>query len=204
MHRVILAAAVLAATATAASAQPRPPTAILYAQPNFQGQSFTVNAFQANLNGSFNDVAQSARFPGRWRICVDANFRSKCQDVSGDYADLGTVGMKTAISSLQAYVPGFQAQGPMWGSGGGGRGGGGWRGQPMEGANHVLFAYPSVYGMDIAATSGSDDAFCKAMGFSSWSGADYADTSQSAPTAIDGQGRYWGQTNVLRDVLCRK
>lgn len=202
MPRAILAAAAIAALATAAQAQPGPPpppTATLYAEPNFQGASITVNAFQPNLDGSFNDVAQSARFPGRWRICVDSNFRSKCQDVSGPIADLASVGMSRAISSLQAYVPGFQTSGRMWGWNGDN-----WRGQPLQGANHILYPYPSLYGMDIASTGGAASAFCKAMGGSSWGGADYSDTSEQAPRAIDGQGRYWGQTSVLRDVMCRK
>ena len=171
--------------------QNRTPTATLYELPNFQGRQMTVSAAVENLASmNFNDLAQSARLEGRWRVCENSGFRGKCQDVSGQIADLNSVGMAGKISSLQGYFDGAWSRG------------GGWNGpQPYEGATGVLFPYPNVMGFEIAATGASASAYCRAMRLGSSA---YYDSSQQARLALDGDGRYVADTSVLRDVFCRK
>jgi hypothetical protein len=173
---------------------PPPPRATLYELPGFQGRQVTLTAYGDNLaNLSFNDIAQSARFERRWRVCEDSQFRGRCQDLTGEVPDLAAVGMTQKISSLQGYLEG------AWNNGGG------WSGsqeaRPYEGARSVLFPYPSVAGFDIAGNSAAANAFCSAMGLGSSA---YYDSGDRAPRALDQEGRYVGDTGVLRDVLCRK
>lgn len=232
MRKLMLAAAVAALSMTAGSAlAQRGPTATIYAQPNFQGPSMTVNGYATNLPSNFNDKALSIRVQGRWRVCQDSDYRGRCVDVSGDIPNLNSIGMAEAISSLQAYSagggpgqggPGYGGPGyggPGYGGPGGGyrpgggfgsgssgwRPGGNWGGpsnsRPVEGARHVLFPYPSFDGYDIAAGSTSANAYCRYMGLGS---ASYYDSSQRANQAVDADGRYTGSSSVLRDLLCRK
>lgn len=164
-------------------------TATLYESPNFEGRSITVTDYDDNLaGGNFNDMAASARFSGRWRLCADSKFRGKCQDFSGEIADFEQVGLGRKISSLQAYYEGWDRD--RWDGG-----------QGLEGARSVLFPYPSYAGFDLAAESSAADAFCHGMRLG---GSAYYDSSESAPRALDEKGRYVGSTNVLRDVLCRR
>lgn len=192
----LVLAAVAALTAGQATAQPygdrgrEPvPSATLYEGPNFQGRQVTVYAYGENLAGmNFNDLAGSARFEGRWRVCEDSRYRGRCQDLSGQIADLDQVGMGRKISSLQGYYEGWGAQR--------------WEGrEAFEGATGVLFPYPSYAGYDVAAGSSAADAFCRAMRLS---GSAYYASSERKPQALDGDGRYMGDTDVLRDVLCRR
>lgn len=177
---------------------PPPPRATLYELPNFQGRQVSITAYGDNLAGmSFNDIAQSARFEGRWRVCEDARFRGRCTDVGGQVADLNQVGMSLRISSLQGYLEGAWNRGADWRGGWNGREGG----RPYEGVRNVLFPYPTVAGFDIAADSSGASAFCRSMGLGSSA---YYDGSERAPRALDVAGRYVGDTGVLRDVLCRK
>ena len=166
------------------------PRAILYELPGFQGRQLAVVASGDNLaNLSFNDMAQSARFEGRWRICEDARFHGRCRDVEGDVADLAVAGMTLKISSLQGYQEGAWDRREVDG------------GRPQSGARNVLFAFPNTGGFDIAGESASADRFCRMMGLGS---AAYFDNGERAPRALDQAGRYVGETNVLRDVLCRR
>jgi hypothetical protein len=202
--RTLLAVGAIFAAAGAASAQdwrggpPPPPRATLYELPGFQGRQVSVTAYADNLAGmGFNDIAQSARFEGRWRVCEDSGFRGKCQDLSGEAPDLAAMGMAQKISSLQGYFEGAWRRGADWR--------GGWNGRdaarPYEGARNVLFPYPSVAGFDIAGNSSAANAFCRSMGLGSSA---YYDSGERAPRALDQEGRYVGDTGVLRDVLCRK
>lgn len=206
----ILVAASLAATVAVAQpwgqgggprggGQNRAPTATLYELPNFQGRQMTVTATAENLAPmNFNDIAQSARLQGRWRVCENSGYRGKCQDLSGQVADLNAAGMGGKISSLQGYAEGVWNQGGGWGGPGGyGQQGG----QPYEGATGVLFPYPNVAGFEIAASSSAASTYCRSMklGYSA-----YYDSSQRARLAVDGDGRYVAETSVLRDVFCRK
>lgn len=115
---VALAAASL--SAGAAAAQPwgggagfngpgpgNAPRATLYELPNFQGRQITVTATAENMAPmGFNDMAQSVRLQGRWRVCEDSGYRGKCRDIMGDIPDLNTQGLGLKISSLQAYFEG--------------------------------------------------------------------------------------------------
>lgn len=208
MKRLIWAAAAAATAclATAAVAQNfgRQPSAILYDGPNFQGRQTTIYGMATNLPSDFNDRAMSGRFQGRWRICEDSDFRGRCQDVSGDVANMNQLGMGERITSLQAYMSGG------WGPPGGGnqgswRPGGSWNGpnnqRPYEGTRNVFFPYPTMQGYDIAAGSNSANAFCRSQGLGSSA---YYDSSERSQNAVDGDGRFVGPSSVLRDVLCRR
>lgn len=174
------------------------PIATLYELPNFQGRQITLDAYSADLATlNFNDLAQSARFQGRWRICQDSEFRGRCQEVGGDAPDLSKLGMSLRVSSLQAYEERVWEGGPRW------RPEAPWPGppsaRPLQGATGVIFPYPMVAGWNIAASGAAAIAFCRSVGLE---GAAYYDASQRAPRAIDYAGRYVGETPVLRDVLC--
>jgi hypothetical protein len=206
----IVAVVAVALTASVAQAQPyrpggdrdREPSATLFEGPNFQGRQITVRAYGDNLDDmNFNDIAQSARFQGRWRVCENSKYRGKCQDVSGQVADLNALGMGLRISSLQGYFEGAWSRNGGWDRGGGYGGGGYGRDRPFEGATGVLFPYPSLAGFDIAAGGSSASAFCRSVGLGSSA---YYDSSERAPRALDGEGRYTGDTSVLRDVFCRR
>lgn len=221
MKRAILTVVLATATAVVgpATAQSfggggRQPAAILFDQPDFQGRQTTIYGTATNLPRDWNDKTMSARFQGRWRICQDSDFRGRCQDVSGDVPNMNTLGLGEAITSLQAYASGGGSGG---GGGGGGGfrpphgdtwrpgGGGGWSGpsqfRPTEGVRSVFFPYPTYDGLDIAAGSSSASAFCRSQGLGSSA---YYDSSQRAQQAVDGDGRYTGPTNVLRDLVCRR
>lgn len=206
MHKRILAAAIvgtIGCLALTASAQTYGrggrPMATLYEGYNFEGRSIDVYASEENLSGlRFNDKARSARFQGQWRVCEDAGFGGRCQEVRGDIDDLNRIGMAERISSLQTY----SASGGGYGGGygGGGRPGGG-QSRPAEGARSVFFAYPSLNGRDIAAGGMSANAFCRSQGLGP---ALYYDSSERAAQAVDGEGRYVANTTIIRDILCRR
>ncbi|WP_417471214.1 beta/gamma crystallin-related protein [Maricaulis sp.] len=82
-----MAALVLAGTAGAASAQ----EIILYDQPNFQGQSLTINRAVSDLSAMrFNDRTSSIRIvSGQWELCVDSNYDGGCFTYTGNEAGLG-------------------------------------------------------------------------------------------------------------------
>lgn len=182
---------------------PRPgaaPVATLYELPNFQGRQITLEGYSGDLSSlNFNDLAQSARFQGRWRICQDSEFRGKCQEVGGDAPDLSKMGMSLKISSLQAYEERIWDSGPRW------QPNAPWPGppstRPYQAATGVLFPYPSAQGWDIAASGAAATAFCRSVGLGAGA---YYDASQRAGRALDYAGRYVGETPVLRDVLCRR
>ncbi|WP_374576074.1 beta/gamma crystallin-related protein [Phenylobacterium sp.] len=195
------AAGCLAASASAQQYdRDRGPMATLYEGYNYQGRSVDIYGGESNLAGMrFNDKARSARFRGDWRVCEDAGFGGRCQQVRGDVPDLGRIGMAERISSLQ----------PDTGYGGGSGGGynpgrppgGGGQARPTEGFRSVFFPYPTYNGRDIATGNNAADAFCRSQGLGQ---ALYLDSSQRAAQAVDAQGRYVANTNVLRDVLCRR
>jgi hypothetical protein len=149
---LLLSGAALAATAGAANAQTygyqpsyggRAATATLYEQPNFQGRSIVVTGENGNLDGiGFNDRARSARFEGVWTVCPDANFRGRCETVSGAVPYLPQ-GVNGSASSLKVS---------------GGDWNGGWNGAPGQvpgwgGAETaVLFEYPNFQGRSVTVT----------------------------------------------------
>jgi beta/gamma crystallin len=200
--RSILWTTALAALALAAAAEAQPyrgGTATLYELPNFQGRSVTITQSTPDLGTwRFNDRAQSARFQGRWRVCEHDDFRGRCQEITGDVADLTTYGLMAQISSMEpASRPG----------GGYPVGGGGYPGRPgrdergVDGTRTVFFPRPTVNGLDVAAGSRGADSFCRRQGLG---GAVWYDSSERAPQAAGPDGEYVGRSTVLRDLLCRK
>lgn len=116
---VILGAAIAAALAGSAAAQPSGRERItLYEGPNFTGRSVTYDHDISNLPREFQDRAISVRIVGSWRLCSDSDYRGRCVDIDRDIADLGRLDMDLTISSMRNT-------GPV-GGGGGGRPGGGY------------------------------------------------------------------------------
>lgn len=192
-----MAAAALA-LAVAGQAQARPrgaPTATLYEFRNFQGRSITITQPTADLGDwRFNDRAQSARFEGRWRICEHDDYKGRCQEVTGDVADLTTYGLMGQISSIEPAL-----RGP------GGPGGGYPDRRPdgrgVEGTRTVFFPRPTIGGLDVAAGDRGADVYCRRQGLGS---AIWYDSSERARQAVGPEGQLTGRSTVLRDLLCRR
>jgi len=165
-------------------------TATLYEYPNFQGRSVMVNRENGNLDGvGFNDRARSARFEGTWRICEDANYRSRCETLTGAVPDLRRTGIQGA-SSLQMTSGGYGGYpGSYPGSYPGGYPGsypdsGYGMGQGVAGTSVVFYPGP-VGAMQYGGSSRrAADDFCRQMGNSS--------------------SVYYGTSGGLSDVLCRR
>ena len=173
-------------------------SATLYEEPNFQGRSVTVRGDVENLAGyRFNDLAQSVRLEGTWRLCEKSDFGGRCVEQRGDIADLNSIGMFVKISSLQP-AGGFGG-GPGQGGGSGGGYGRGDRG--IDGSRSVFFPRPNVQGLDVAAGSNGANTFCRSQGLGQ---AAYFDSSERAPRAIGPEGQFVGPSSVLRDLVCRK
>jgi len=103
-----MAALVFAGTAGAASAQ----EIILYDQPNFQGQSLTINRAVNDLSAMrFNDRTSSIRIvSGQWELCVDSNYNGGCLTYTGNEASLGRYdNIYTALRPVAAH-PGHGSQ----------------------------------------------------------------------------------------------
>ena len=201
-YQALLAGAALAAVGTAAHAQfpfnpggygqpygyQGPDTATLYEYPNFQGRSVTVTREQSNLDSiGFNDRTRSIRVQGSWRLCEDADYRSRCETVTGAEPDLTRRGIH-GLSSLQLTGGGYPGGYPGYPGGGYGYPG---QGQgPVQGRDVVF--YPGVVGSTYGSPYGgyrgarrTADEFCRSMGHrgSAWS------------------DRSGGE---LSDVLCRR
>ncbi|MET0272086.1 MAG: beta/gamma crystallin-related protein, partial [Phenylobacterium sp.] len=206
-HTKTLALAALAALSFAAAAEAQPagrgrPSATLYDQENFEGQSVTVSSAVGKLSDyRFNDRALSLKLTGLWRLCEHADFGGRCVELTGDVKALNPVGLAGRISSLAPAGGGGPrpGPGPIPGPGPGGGYGRGERG--VEGANTVFFARPSVRGIDVAAGSNGANTFCRNQGLG---GAVYYDSSERAPRAIGPDGEFVGRSSVLRDLLCQK
>ncbi|MBK7592065.1 MAG: beta/gamma crystallin family protein [Betaproteobacteria bacterium] len=98
----------------------------LYDYIDFGGRSFAVDREISNLDGVFNDRAQSLIVhAGTWELCADAGYGGGCQSYGpGRYASLGALSAR--LSSLR----------PAGGGGGGGNwGGGGSRAVLYQGTN---------------------------------------------------------------------
>jgi len=192
------------ALAGAAEAQPfRGPSATLYDQPDFQGNSVTITQSAPDLGKwRFNDRAQSARFEGRWLICEHDNFKGRCQEVSGPVQNLHTLGLMAQLSSIEpAGRPGPGPGGPGPGPGPGPGFPGRPDGRGVEGATTVFFARPTLGGVDVAAGGRGADMYCRRQNLG---GAVWFDSSQRANQAIGPEGQMIGRSTVLRDLLCRK
>ncbi|MBI1199303.1 MAG: hypothetical protein GC203_15690 [Phenylobacterium sp.] len=192
----IVAAALALAVAGQAQAQPRgAPTATLYEFRNFQGRSITITQPTADLGDwRFNDRAQSARFQGRWRICEHDDYKGRCQEVSGDVADLTTYGLMGQISSIEPALRGPGGPGGYYPD----------RrpdGRGVEGTRTVFFPRPTIGGLDVAAGDRGADVYCRRQGLGS---AIWYDSSERARQAVGPDGELTGRSTVLRDLLCRR
>jgi len=81
----------------------RPSTLMMYPSVNFQGPAFETRNEYSNLPRQFNDKAHSLRIVGggAWEVCVDSNFRGRCQVFDRDAPDLHRFGLAEAISSVR-------------------------------------------------------------------------------------------------------
>ena len=81
----------------------RPSTLLMYPSVDFMGPAFEARSEYSNLPRQFNDKAHSLRIVGRdaWEVCVDANFRGRCQVFDRDTPDLHRFGLAEAISSVR-------------------------------------------------------------------------------------------------------
>lgn len=127
----------------------------LYPNRDFRGQGFDATREYSNLPRPFNDGAMSLRVRGgAWEVCVDANFRGRCQVVTRDVRDLRAMGMGQMISSVRPARGGGDGG---WGGGGPGGPGGGWGGGGGGGGGNyprgavVLFSGPDFSGQGFSA-----------------------------------------------------
>lgn len=81
----------------------RPSTLLMYPSVDFQGPAFETRSEYSNLPRQFNDKAHSLRIVGggAWEVCVDANFRGRCQVFDRDAPDLHRFGLAEAITSVR-------------------------------------------------------------------------------------------------------
>jgi len=203
-------AALLAAAAGVAAAQPQGPRITLYAGPSYQGEQRSYVTGVNNLaDVGFNDRAQSLRVQGRWRVCEAASLRGRCAEVTGDIPNLSILGLTGSISSIEDLNRagdrngGFDRGAPLPTPGPGPNGGyldrGPLQGRPSADAGprgpYVPggdFGGPSLDGRTASFFPRPEpgpyrtaDEFCRRLGFA---GSIYADDR--------GRG--------LRDVVCRR
>ncbi|MBS0360700.1 MAG: hypothetical protein JSR98_04925 [Proteobacteria bacterium] len=79
------------------------PMITLYAEPDFRGRPFVADHEFTNLPREFNDLAMSLRIDGRrpWMVCVNSDFRGRCEVFDHDVPDLRAVGLAGQISSMR-------------------------------------------------------------------------------------------------------
>lgn len=94
------------------------PTLTLFNGEGLEGAPVTVASDIANLqavparegfDGTANDYAFSLKAEGLWLVCMDAGFRTRCREVSGEVETLGEDG--GSISSVRYLGPVAQANG---------------------------------------------------------------------------------------------
>jgi len=104
-----LAAAMMAGGCLLASSQAAAQvdgSVTFYDQPGYRGGSVTFYRSTDNLaNTGFNDRAQSAQVRGAWRMCENADYKGRCEVISGNVPDLNAYTMGGRISSLQLIGP---------------------------------------------------------------------------------------------------
>lgn len=95
----------VAAPATAQQAYHRGggASAIVYAQPDFRGQSLRITGPVDHLNRyRFNDKASSIRITGgAWEVCVDPNFRGRCEVLTYREDSLNEFRLNNKITSIR-------------------------------------------------------------------------------------------------------
>lgn len=94
------------------------PSLTLFNGEGLDGAAVTVRSDVANLqdvpagegfDGTANDYAFSLRAEGLWLVCMDAGFRTRCREVSGEVQTLGEDG--GSISSVRYLGPSAQMPG---------------------------------------------------------------------------------------------
>lgn len=126
-----------ASTAGTANAQ----EIILYDQPNFQGQSVTINRATSDLSAMrFNDRASSLRVvSGQWELCVDANFSGGCFTYTGSEGHLGRY--DNLYTALRPLTPPPNPNG----------------GRPGGGDSLTLYSGPNYTGRAVTLTDAQPD-----------------------------------------------
>ena len=80
----------------------RPGDIILYEGAYYRGRALPLNADTPSLPRWWNDRASSIRVRrGVWQICVDWNYRGRCETIRADVADLRSLRLDDRISSLR-------------------------------------------------------------------------------------------------------
>tara|TARA_R110002094_G_scaffold107032_3_gene105409 strand:- start:8631 stop:9860 length:1230 start_codon:yes stop_codon:yes gene_type:complete len=132
-----MAALAFAGAAGTASAQ----EIILYDQPNFQGQSLTINRATSDLSSMrFNDRTSSFRIvSGQWELCVDSNYSGGCFTYAGNEANLGR---------YDNLYTGVRPVAPAPNSG---------QGRPGGGNSLTLYAGPNYTGRAVILTESQAD-----------------------------------------------
>ncbi|WP_167348232.1 MULTISPECIES: PAN domain-containing protein [Pseudomonadota] len=94
------------------------PSLTLFNGEGLDGAAVTVRSDVANLqdmparegfDGTANDYAFSLKAEGLWLVCMDAGFRTRCREVSGEVQTLGEDG--GSISSVRYLGPSAQTPG---------------------------------------------------------------------------------------------
>jgi len=105
---MVFAAALAGLTVTADLAQAQrggrnAPTITLYDQPNYQGQSVTIDTDTSSLRWvDFNDRTSSYRVSGgQWEVCAHADYRGSCMVVDSDNPNLTPSAFNNQMSSVR-------------------------------------------------------------------------------------------------------
>lgn len=112
---------------------------VLYADSDFRGEGISVNGAIPDLSRMrFNDRASSIVIhSGAWEVCVDANFRGRCEVIHASTTRLGTHRLNDNISSLRPAA--YRAVHDQYASPRNGRDGS-WRDNRARTAGLILFA----------------------------------------------------------------
>lgn len=97
---------------------------VLYSNAGFSGEGISVNGAVPNLSQlRFNDRASSIVIhSGAWEVCVDSNFRGRCEIIDSSMSHLNAYRLNDNISSLRPAAYG-NSRDWNWGDGRPGRGG---------------------------------------------------------------------------------
>jgi hypothetical protein len=85
-------------------------SAVIFADPNFQGASRMVRSTADLRPYGLNDKVSSIEIPQgeAWEVCQDVNFQSICQTLTSSVPDLRTIGWDDRISSLRRVDGSFR------------------------------------------------------------------------------------------------
>lgn len=74
---------------------------VLYAAPDFSGQSQRVTGQRASFTSPFTIRSLSIRPGDRWQICLNPDFRPPCTTVSRPIADASILGITGQVGSIR-------------------------------------------------------------------------------------------------------